>query len=253
MENNLQPTDKKQLLLQRYPKELPNSIKLVSLVNTQNINSAKTLMQLMTTWKTGISIHRPSFNTIKAYCDENGRAELIKAIHNKLWELTLWVKVDNKLTEIECYELAVIILEKYRTLSLEDFLLFIKKAKSFEYGKVYNRFDSEVILDWLRQYDLLVDEQREINHRNVKAGIKDKFLDVEIIKNSYDKLLSNKNTASKLPKPKNPYKSVTKLTDKEDTQGYAKFKADFIRKRQEAEAKRDQNQDIINKTIEKNK
>lgn len=50
------------------------------------------------------------------------------------------------------------IIEEYPRFSLEDFALCFKNGKTSKYGKNYSAFDGQILLSWLRLYDLERDE-----------------------------------------------------------------------------------------------
>ena len=51
--------------------------------------------------------------------------------------------------------------EEYPHYKPEDFKLFFKMAWKGYFGKVYGRIDGEVIMDWLRQYDIRRDTEAQ--------------------------------------------------------------------------------------------
>lgn len=50
-----------------------------------------------------------------------------------------------------------LIIDAYPHYTMYDFKLFFKLAKLGSYGEVYGRMDGQVILSWLRKYDILRD------------------------------------------------------------------------------------------------
>lgn len=47
-----------------------------------------------------------------------------------------------------------LIIDEYPHYTMYDFKLFFKRAKLGDYGEVYGRMDGQVILSWLRKYDI---------------------------------------------------------------------------------------------------
>lgn len=68
-------------------------------------------------------------------------------------ELTKWFNVKNNITETQLYSLAHMILSEYKHFNLLDIGLCFKFAKLGKYGKVYDRLDGGLILEWLNKYD----------------------------------------------------------------------------------------------------
>ena len=50
-----------------------------------------------------------------------------------------------------------LIIDEYPHYTMYDFKLFFKRAKLGDYGEVYGRMDGQVILSWLRKYDIMRD------------------------------------------------------------------------------------------------
>jgi hypothetical protein len=77
--------------------------------------------------------------------------------------------VKEKLTDSAIFECADALMNGYPTETVEDVILCLKKAKSGEYGKFYNRISQADILDFFRKY---LDEKaayRESEHMDIKA------------------------------------------------------------------------------------
>ena len=56
------------------------------------------------------------------------------------------------MNDIQMAQTADLILEEYYYLNIEDFKLCFNMAKSGKFGKVYDRIDGQVIMDWLSTY-----------------------------------------------------------------------------------------------------
>lgn len=77
-----------------------------------------------------------------------------------------FVNVGKKMTDIQTFEAAMIILQDYKYLTIADINLLFKRAKSGYYGKLYDRLDGQIILDWFRTYDkerMIAAEEESIN------------------------------------------------------------------------------------------
>lgn len=64
-----------------------------------------------------------------------------------------FVNVGKRMTDMQTFETAMIILQDYKYLTIADINLLFKRAKSGYYGKLYDRLDGQIILDWFRSYD----------------------------------------------------------------------------------------------------
>ena len=56
------------------------------------------------------------------------------------------------MNDIQMAQTADLILEEFYYLNIEDFKLCFNMAKSGKFGKVYDRIDGMVIMDWLSTY-----------------------------------------------------------------------------------------------------
>lgn len=63
-----------------------------------------------------------------------------------------FVNVGRKMTDLQTFETAMFILQDYKCLNIADINLIFKRAKTGYYGKLYDRLDGQIILDWFRQY-----------------------------------------------------------------------------------------------------
>ncbi|GAB4042513.1 hypothetical protein GCM10028810_01650 [Spirosoma litoris] len=71
---------------------------------------------------------------------------------------------------IQVYETAGFWIENNPTDSIKDLIMCLKLAKQSKYGKIYNRFDSEVFGDFWSQYLEYKAEYRENQHKDMKAA-----------------------------------------------------------------------------------
>lgn len=63
-----------------------------------------------------------------------------------------FVNVGKKMTDVQTFETAMIILQDYKCLTIADINLLFKRAKSGYYGNLYDRLDGQIILGWFRKY-----------------------------------------------------------------------------------------------------
>ena len=88
---------------------------------------------------------------------ENKATESIKELLSNLQDS---LNVDKKLSLTQEYETATLLIEKYgNLLTLEEVALVFKKAKMSEYGKIFNRIDVQIILEWIEKYLQSEDKQ----------------------------------------------------------------------------------------------
>lgn len=91
----------------------------------------------------------PSLIAIARYGSEDTALDLL---YTMLSATVRFFNVAGNMSDEQIEETACIVFDGYRTLSLDDCALCLKRAKSGQYGKVYDRLDGSVILGWFEQY-----------------------------------------------------------------------------------------------------
>jgi hypothetical protein len=88
-------------------------------------------------------------------------------------EFQNFYNVKSKLDEYQLYDIAYMIMEEYRHLNLLDIGILFKYAKLGKYGKVYDRIDGGMVLDWVSQYEKarceIIISNRESEHSQTKV------------------------------------------------------------------------------------
>lgn len=104
------------------------------------------------------------------------------------------------------------LIEDYPNFSLEDFALCFKHGKKGLYGKNYSTFDGQILMGWIKTYDLARDDFFvDLNHIETPKGP----IDNTDMKKAYEEFLNRKEEVK--PKNKdNDYESYRKkyLRDK---------------------------------------
>lgn len=78
--------------------------------------------------------------------------ELIDLITLLIIDVVKFYHTTEKMSEAQIFETAFLVINTFPGLTLEDVALAVHKAKSGEYGTIYNRVDGQVILNWLHKY-----------------------------------------------------------------------------------------------------
>ena len=88
------------------------------------------------------------------------------------------LNVGKTMTDVQIAYLCDLILEDYYFLQIDDFKYCFSKAIKGEYGKIYDRIDANIILDWLRQYTnsrcafgstITIDEAKSLENEKVSS------------------------------------------------------------------------------------
>lgn len=70
-----------------------------------------------------------------------------------LSDLVNFFNVGKRMNDVQIAQTADLILDNFYYFNIEDFKLCFNSAKSGYFGKVYDRIDGMVIMDWLKQYE----------------------------------------------------------------------------------------------------
>lgn len=105
--------------------------------------------------------------------------------------MTEWVNIGKNMSEGQIRETASFILEDYIYLTLADINLVFKRAKKSFYGKIYDRLDGQIILDWFSKYHnerCIAGADYSINQKDSLSGEGVRIGDREIMRlNQFDK------------------------------------------------------------------
>ena len=64
-----------------------------------------------------------------------------------------------------------LILEEYPYMQTDDLKLCFKNAMKLKYGQIYNRIDGQVVMSWLKTYDIERAEKADIDSYNKHKDI----------------------------------------------------------------------------------
>ena len=111
---------------------------------------------------------------ISLYRKHSGETKARALIVLFLSDLVKFFNVGKAMNDIQMAQTADLILDEYYDLNFDDFKLCFNMAKSGKFGKVYDRLDGQVIMDWLSTYksqrvQLYVNENLA-RHESIKAG-----------------------------------------------------------------------------------
>lgn len=216
----LELSDRQKVMISNTP-TIPNSIKLIEWCNSDNEDKQAQFLMLSKSWKTGMAVHehRASLGTIFNFNDEAGKVQLVVAIQKLVTTLSNWFGKKSSITEEQSFDLAMIIIDEFKTFSFEDVAVFVNKAKLGRYGKSFGEFDNETIISWLRSYDEDMTSERVKYHNKLRSQRANQTDHAIISRN----ILKNKD-----PKFK-PTGTSVKATKEEKELEYKKFKEKYIK------------------------
>lgn len=102
----------------------------------------KTLTDAINSISPGLSVYRK-------HAGETKSRALVVLI---LADLVKFFNVGKAMNDIQMAQTADLIFDEFYYLNIEDFKLCFNMAKSGKFGKVYDRIDGQVIMDWLSTY-----------------------------------------------------------------------------------------------------
>lgn len=73
-------------------------------------------------------------------------------IESWIVNLRMFFNVGRAMTDSQTFETAMLIVDEFPCLNMADINLVFKRAKSGYFGKVYDRLDGNVILEWFHKY-----------------------------------------------------------------------------------------------------
>jgi len=98
---------------------------------------------------------------------------LIDEICLLIIDLQKFFDTKRSMDEEQIVEIAEMIVGEYRNLYVLDLAFCFKQGKLGKYGKVYDRLDGGIILDWVREWDNkrvnMIIDRRESEHRQHKS------------------------------------------------------------------------------------
>jgi hypothetical protein len=119
---------------------------------------------------------------------KSDKAGLIKAIKNLIVSLSDSLNLSVPLDEAQIFEIALLTIEQYYFLKLDELVLIFKNAKLGKYGKIYNRLDIQIIFEWIEQY--LKSEERALYFERINKRRPD--LETADMKKVYQEYMDRK-------------------------------------------------------------
>ena len=149
-------------------------------------------------------VHEPKLTRVDVLAKQSPK-EVEAYIIATLKNLIEAVKVDDKISVSELFELADELINSFGYWKLPDFDMFVKKAKFGKLGKVYNRLDLMTVMEMAAKYD-----QQRSDYCANKAQSEKPILGLP------DKLGDEKQLIENLKDFKHPYKAgISKMIKKE--------------------------------------
>lgn len=212
------------MVLQTYSQDLiTNTFGLAKLISESKPENIQKKIEIVKKYKIGMCITRPNFHTLKIFNTPKEKALILSSVMSLFTELNNWFKLnpDKKFSETDITEYSIMFMDQYMTWSLEDLMLFTSKAKKGDFGKVFDRFDAEVLNGWLSQYEERVSAVRTQANRDMG---KQSIIPEELagLKSHFKELYSN----NKIPKEEQMDLDSDRSENKEEE--FRKYRANFV-------------------------
>lgn len=108
------------------------------------------------------------------FISHRGRVDdFLEAIGNLIWGVQESLNITQKMTAIQTFGAASLILDEYSDLTLDELILCFKWAKTGKFGKVFNRMDIQVICEWLQLYRISDERLTYLENRHKKSDTKE--------------------------------------------------------------------------------
>lgn len=99
-----------------------------------------------------------------------GENQIATVLTGLILRTSSFFNITNNLSEDQAIETAFMLIDRFSTETIEDFVLMFKNAKAGKYGKLFNRLDGQIILEWMGLYLEEKAEYRETLHQRVKSN-----------------------------------------------------------------------------------
>lgn len=137
----------------------------------------------------------------------------------------------NNITEDQAIETAYMLIDRFPSETIEDFVLMFKNAKAGKYGeKLYNRLDGMIIIQWMYKHLEEKADFREKEHQKLKSNSLTESN--EITKLIEVKTVENQRSVIDALKEGLDFES-----DKQKEIDYLKYRNEFLKNRTETDGK----------------
>jgi hypothetical protein len=149
---------------------------------------------------------------------------LYSNLETLLIRLSMSFNLGKNLESWQISEIATDVYQKYYFLSLEEFLLVLKKGRTGEFGKIYDRLDGAVIMEWFEKYETSDERQSLVKQRRIALEKLDRQENEEIFVNIFQHP-----QMQQLVQNLGKNRETTK--DKTSDEDYQQFKAQYLKTR----------------------
>jgi hypothetical protein len=142
------------------------------------MQQSRHLSDLLPKVKTVNDVLQDTSPSIARMIKTEGEQDVTDALFILITELVNFYNIGKTMSEAQISQTVELIKDCYTLFKISDFTLCFKRAKMGRYGKVYDRMDGQIILEWLDMYDKERDEEvaqlRATQSQQSKQDLKEK-------------------------------------------------------------------------------
>jgi len=162
---------------------------------------------------------------------EMGEDKVVTILAGMILNLANYLNLGNNFNNTQAIETAFLLVDKYPTESIEDFVYVFRSAKTGDFGKMYNRFDGQIIFEWMDIHlENKARKREELHDKQKQEGIKndESLASGEGFKKTRDEGLKKWKSALGMD-PEKTMKEQGQSVSSLDESTYKQVKNDFIR------------------------
>jgi hypothetical protein len=182
---------------------------------------------------------KPALSTFRRQNEE----DLFNNLETLIIRLSLSFNVGKNIESWQVADIATDLYQKYHYFSLEEFILVLKKGRSGEFGKTYDRLDGAIIMDWFEKYDTSDERLALVHQKRIARASHDKQENKEMLLH----IFQHPQMRELVKEIRKNVEFVSTHTSEED---YQTYKAQYLKTRilnqQPAINQPDNNQDLEN-------
>lgn len=77
---------------------------------------------------------------------------VVAYLNKWIYDTIAFFNLGKNMNETQVLETSLLIIEKYPFLGIQDIYFIFREAKTLKYGKLYDRLDGQIILEWFKMH-----------------------------------------------------------------------------------------------------
>lgn len=113
-------------------------------------------------------------NNSMASCIKQNKEQVYSCIELLIIKTAMSLNVGKNIEPHQAPAIAQAIYKRYYKFSIEEVALVLRKGRAGEFGKLYDRLDEMIIMDWFQKYDCSEERDALVQNARIEAEKKDK-------------------------------------------------------------------------------